>query len=135
LKEKTMKSLYLAAALGSAIALAACSGPDSGEPPAANTNTASETMSGGANMSGDMGNMAMPAATSARGTGTVKAIDKATGTVTLDHGPIPEANWPAMSMAFKAAPGLLESVHVGDKVAFELALKDGAGQVTAISKQ
>jgi Cu(I)/Ag(I) efflux system protein CusF len=65
----------------------------------------------------------------------VKAVDKAAGTVTLDHGPIPEANWPAMSMAFKTAPGLPDSVHVGDKVDFELALKDGAGEVTAISKQ
>src|SRR3546814_11133437 len=80
-------------------------------------------------MSGDMGNMAMPAdsaAKMAKGNGTVTAIDKAAGTVTLDHGPIPEANWPAMTMAFKAKPGLLDSIKVGDKVAFDLALKDGA---------
>jgi len=89
-------------------------------------------------MSGDMGNMAMPvegAAKTAKGSGTVTAIDKAAGTVTLDHGPIAEANWPAMTMAFKAKPVLLDSVKVGDKVAFDLALKDGTGEVTAIQKQ
>src|SRR3546814_7871614 len=80
----------------------------------------------------DMGNMAMSdsgIAKMAKGTGTVTAIDKAAGTITLDHGPIPEANWPAMTMAFTAKQALLETVKVGDKVAFDLALKDGAGEV------
>ena len=89
-------------------------------------------------MAGDMGNMNMPAqgaAKMAKGNGTVTAIDKAAGTVTLDHGPIPEANWPAMTMAFKAKPELLDSVKVGDKVAFDLVLKDGAGEVMAINRQ
>jgi Cu(I)/Ag(I) efflux system periplasmic protein CusF len=71
----------------------------------------------------------------AKGRGTVTAIDKAAGKITFDHGPIPEANWPAMTMAFKAKPELLDSVKVGDKVLFELALKDSAGEVTAIQKQ
>ena len=91
------------------------------------------------NMSAEnMGNMAMPAegaAKMAKGSGTVTAIDKAAGTITLAHGPIPEANWPAMTMAFKAQPQLLADVKAGDKVAFDLALKDGAGEVTAITKQ
>ena len=67
--------------------------------------------------------------------GTVKTVDKAAGTITLEHGPIAEANWPAMTMAFKAAPALIDSVKVGDKVAFDLALKNGAGEVTATRKQ
>ncbi len=92
-----------------------------------------------ATMSGDMGNMSMApdanAAIKAKGHGTVTAIDKAAGTITLDHGPIPEAKWPAMTMAFKAAPSITDAVKVGDKVAFELSLKGSDGEVTAITKQ
>jgi Cu/Ag efflux protein CusF len=101
-------------------------------------NTAVEATGNMAEMPGNMGNMAMPAegaAKMAKGSGTVTAIDKAAGTITLDHGPIPEASWPAMTMAFQAKPALLDSVKVGDKVAFDLALKDGAGEVTAVQKQ
>jgi Cu(I)/Ag(I) efflux system periplasmic protein CusF len=88
------------------------------------------------NMSGDMDNMAMPAAgKAARGSGTVTAIDKTAGTITLRHGPIPEANWPAMTMPFKARPSLLDSVNVGDTVSFDLAIEGDAGEVTAIRKQ
>ncbi|MBN9506651.1 MAG: copper-binding protein [Sphingopyxis granuli] len=125
-----MKSLSILA-LGSAVLLAAC-GQNADKPD--NTAEASATMG---DMSGDMGNMAMPAETAkvAKGTGTVKAIDETAGTITLEHGPIAEANWPAMTMAFKAAPALIDSVAVGDKVAFDLALKDGIGEVTAIQKQ
>ena len=75
------------------------------------------------------------AAKTAKGTGTVKAIDKTAGTITLDHGPIAQAGWPAMTMAFAAAPDLLDSVKAGDKVEFDLALKDGSGEVVAITRQ
>lgn len=132
-----MKPVYLIALLGPATLLAAC-GEKSETNDAAPTNAATEattTMSGMDNMSSDGGNMATPAAGTAKGTGTVKAIDKAAGTITLDHGPIAEANWPAMTMAFKTAPGLLDSVEVGDKVAFDLRLEGGSGEVTAIAKQ
>lgn len=132
-----MKHLMLTTMLGVTALLAACGQKtESNETTAANS--ATEAASNKGEMSGDMGNMAMPAdsaAKMAKGNGTVTAIDKAAGTVTLDHGPIPEANWPAMTMAFKAKPGLLDSIKVGDKVAFDLALKDGAGEVTAIRKQ
>lgn len=90
------------------------------------------------NMSGDMGNMAMPVeggVQMAKGTGTVTAIDKAAGTITLDHSPIAQIDWPAMKMAFKARPELLDTVKVGDKVAFDLTLKDGTSELTAIEKQ
>ena len=135
-----MNPLYLTTALGLAGLLAACGQPQSNttapangaaEAPGAMTidNMSME------NMSGDMGNMAMPAATMAKGTGTVTAIDKAAGTITLDHGPIAEANWPAMTMGFKAAPRLTERVKVGDKVAFDLKLEGGSGEITAIARQ
>lgn len=133
-----MKPLYLTSALGLVALLAAC-GEKAGTNAMAPTNTASAEPSGGmagmGNMSGDIGNMTMPMAKTAHGTGTVKAIDKAAGTITLDHGPIAEANWPAMTMAFKAAPDLLDSVAVADKVAFDLKLEGNAGEVTAITKQ
>jgi Cu/Ag efflux protein CusF len=87
-------------------------------------------------MAGDMGNMEMPPTTKmAKGTGKVTAVDKSAGTITLDHGPIGEANWPAMTMAFQAAPALIDSVKVGDQVNFELKLDGSAGELTAISKE
>lgn len=136
-----MKAFTLTMMLGLTALLAAC-GEKAETNEAAATNTATEAPAkiGGTadNMSGDMGKMKMPAdsaAKMAKGSGTVTAIDKAAGTITLDHGPLPEANWPAMTMAFKAKPELLGSVAVGDKVSFDLALKDGAGEVTAIRKQ
>jgi Cu/Ag efflux protein CusF len=85
--------------------------------------------------SNDMAGMDMaPADKMAKGVGVVKAIDKAAGTITLDHQAIPEAGWPAMTMGFKIAPALLDGIAVGDKVAFDLKLHDGAGEVTAIAK-
>ena len=78
----------------------------------------------------------MAGATMAKGTGTVTGIDKPAGTVTLDHGPIPEISWPAMTMDFKVVPAtLLDTVKVGDKVSFDLKMANGAGEVTAIQKQ
>ena len=116
-------------------ALAAC-GSKTETKQATAANTAAPAAAETNAMAGDMGNMAMaPGAKMAKGTGKVTAIDKTAGTITLDHGPIAEANWPAMTMAFKAAPALIDSVKVGDKVAFDLALKDGAGEVMAIRKQ
>lgn len=79
---------------------------------------------------------AMPAAAvSGHGTGTVTAVDKAAGTVTIDHGPIPEAKWGAMTMAFKAEPAMLETVTVGDKVEFGMTTSGSTAKVTSISRQ
>lgn len=120
---------------GLSVLLAACG--DKNETNAVTTSDAADNMAAvTGNMSSGMGNMAMAAGTKmAKGSGTVTEIDRSAGTVTLDHGPIPDANWPAMTMAFKAKPELLDGVKVGDKVAFELALKDGAGEVTAIKRR
>jgi Cu/Ag efflux protein CusF len=88
-------------------------------------------------MNGDMDNMTMStnAPIMAKGHGTVTTVDKAAGTITLDHGPIPEAKWPAMTMAFKAAPAILDAAKVGEKVDFDLKLVGSAGEVTAIHQQ
>ena len=130
-----MHNVRLTIALGLAALTAAC-GKKAETPVAAETNQAAPAA---AAMSGDMDNMAMaPAASTAikaKGHGTVTAVDKAAGTITLDHGPIPEAKWPAMTMAFKAAPAITDVVKVGDKVDFDLTLTGNAGEITAIHKQ
>ena len=121
--------------LGLTIALAAC-GSETESNETAATNTASPAVAETNATASDMGKMEMSAtAKMAKGTGKVTAIDKSAGTITLNHGPIAEANWPAMTMGFKAAPGMLDSVQVGDKVAFDLKIDGGSGEVTAISQR
>lgn len=123
-----MKPHYLTAAFAAAVLLSAC-----GEK---TTSEAVPSESASASPAADMGNMAMPVGEKmAKSTGTVTAIDKAAGKITLDHAPIPEVSWPAMTMAFNAKPALLEGVAVGDKIAFDVTIKGNAGEVTAISKQ
>ena len=83
-----------------------------------------------------MGNMAMPAeGKAAKGSGTVTALDAGAGKITLDHGPIVEAGWPAMTMAFDAEPAVLQGIAVGDKVDFDVMVKGGAGEITALRKR
>ncbi|MFO1015287.1 MAG: copper-binding protein [Caulobacteraceae bacterium] len=72
---------------------------------------------------------------SAHGSGTVTAVDMAAGTVSIDHGAIPEANWPPMLMTFKASPGLLTGISVGDHVEFDVRIQGGASEVTALRKK
>ena len=82
-----------------------------------------------------MSSMEMPVGSKmGKGTGTVTAIDAATGKITLDHGAIPAVGWPAMKMDFSAKPDLLKGVAVGDKVDFDLTVSGSAGEVTAIRK-
>lgn len=127
--------LHMMTVLALTAALAAC-GSKTETNQAAAANTAAPATAENEAMAGDMGNMAMaPTAKMAKTTGKVTAIDKSAGTITLDHGPIAEANWPAMTMAFKAAPALIDSVKVGDAVNFELKLDGNAGEITAISRK
>jgi Cu(I)/Ag(I) efflux system periplasmic protein CusF len=127
--------LHALTVLALTAALAAC-GSKTETNQAAVANTAAPAAAESNAMAGDMGNMAMsPTAKMAKATGKVTAIDKSAGTITLDHGPIAEANWPAMTMAFKAAPALIDIVKVGDEVNFELKLDGNAGEITAISRK
>jgi Cu/Ag efflux protein CusF len=122
-------SLILTAAV-LATALSAC-GKKPAEPMADAAPAAAVTVSGDA-----MAGMDMAGATMAKGTGTVTEIDKTAGTITLDHGPIPELKWPAMTMSFEATPAtLLDTVKVGDKVSFDLKMTGGSGEITAIQVQ
>jgi Cu/Ag efflux protein CusF len=55
------------------------------------------------------------------GTGTVTAVSGANRKITLDHGPIPAIQWPAMKMEFAVAPSVdLGNIKTGDKVNFTL---------------
>src|SRR3546814_15815672 len=106
-----MKPLTLAAMLGLAALLAACGQKAETDDAAANT-TAEATGKMDAmasNMSGDMGNIEMLMAGSAKmakGAGTVPAAAKSAGTITPDHGPIAETDWPDMTLSFKAKPDI-----------------------------
>lgn len=124
-----MKPVHLTAALAAAALLSAC-----GQNAETNTTAASETAV--SNASEDMDNIAMPAEPRmAKSTGTVTAIDKGAGKITVAHAPIPEVNWPEMTMAFNAKPEVIDKVAVGDKVAFDVTITGMTGEVTAIAKQ
>lgn len=128
-----MKTLSITAALASFVLVAGC-GAKTETSAVAPENATADAVA----MSVDMSNMTMAAEDSAKavhGTGTVTATDKAAGTITIDHGPIPAANWPAMTMAFTAKPALIDSVKRGDKISFDLSLKGGAGELTGIAKE
>lgn len=65
---------------------------------------------------------AMPAAEQSPAigaTGVVKAIDTKSKKVTIEHGPIPALNWPAMTMRFTITPQTqLNNIKPGDHVSF-----------------
>lgn len=65
---------------------------------------------------------AMPAAEQSptvSATGVVKSVDMESKKVTIEHGPIPALNWPAMTMRFTITPQTqLNGIKAGDNVAF-----------------
>ena len=66
--------------------------------------------------------------------GTVTAIDAEAGTITVDHGPVPAIEWPAMTMAFEADEQLRSEVSVGEGIAFEFRTGSEGNVITSISK-
>lgn len=72
---------------------------------------------------------------SSTGTGTITALDPASGKITLAHEPIPELGWPAMTMGFSLKRGLALGLSVGDHVRFELMkMPDGGYMIMEIEK-
>ena len=67
------------------------------------------------------------------GEGTVTAVD--TETITIDHGPIPEVDWPAMTMSFSADEAARQKVAKGDEVTFAFRKTDDGGEITSIDKK
>lgn len=124
----------LAPTLALSLALAGCGDANDSEMPMANEDmpmAASDMPMNGQNM--PMTQAGAVRAGSAQG--TVTAIDAEAGTITLDHGPVPAMEWPAMTMAFDATPEVRDEVAVGDTVTFEFEASDAGNQITSISKQ
>ncbi len=114
-----------------ALGLSACGQPETA--PAADPAPASE-MSPPSDMSG------MPmgpgqAAKTGTGAGAITAVDAEAGTVTIDHGAIPGVGWPAMTMTFTAPAAVLADAKAGDRVAFDVSVRDGVNEVTALRPQ
>ncbi|WP_236672296.1 copper-binding protein [Croceicoccus sp. YJ47] len=80
---------------------------------------------------GDTGN----AMQSASAQGTITAIDAEAGTITVDHGPVPAIEWPAMTMAFEADEQLRSEVSVGEGIAFEFRTGSEGSVITSITKE
>ena len=122
-------ALILSAA--TALGLSACGQPESA--PSAGMAPASEMP-----MASDMSGMPMEgrqAAMMGAGSGVITAVDAAAGTVTIDHGAIPDVSWPAMAMTFTAPTAVLADARVGDRVAFDVSVHDGVNEVTALRPQ
>tara|TARA_R110002020_G_scaffold292826_1_gene508219 strand:- start:31180 stop:31515 length:336 start_codon:yes stop_codon:yes gene_type:complete len=86
-----------------------------------------------------MANMQMDqneaAAEMAKASGTVRKIDEEKGMVVIAHGPVPELQWPAMVMGFKATPEQLEKLNKGDEINFEFTSKGMDSTISSIEKQ
>ena len=70
-----------------------------------------------------------------QGAGIVTAVDAKAGTVTLDHEAIPDAGWPAMTMAFSAPADVIAKAKPGEKVAFDLRIEDKGGTILDLKSQ
>lgn len=86
-----------------------------------------------------MGNMQMEqsdsAAKTAKATGTVRKVNQDKGTVTIAHAPVPELDWPAMTMGFKATPEQLEQLKEGDEIEFEFKSQGMDSSITTIEQR
>ena len=68
------------------------------------------------------------------GAGEVTAITA--DRVTISHGAVPKAGWPAMTMTFDAErPDLLAGLRQGDRVEFAFRKKGGGAVVTSIARR
>lgn len=65
------------------------------------------------------------AASEALTDGEVRKIDKATGKITIKHGPMPKLDMPPMTMAYRVKnKAMLDGLKIGDKIKFDV---DGVG--------
>ena len=67
--------------------------------------------------------------------GTITSIDDDAGTITIDHGPVPEVEWPAMTMGFAASEEQRASVAEGDEVSFTFEKTGTGGEIVSLSKE
>ena len=132
-----MRITTLVTLLAAPLALAACDSGDNTEAmdemPMADGQMADDQMSmddGDRAMMGSDGAMQTASAE-----GTVTAIDADAGTITVDHGAVPEIEWPAMTMGFEADEQLRQDVAVGDAISFEFTTGEGGNTITSITKK
>jgi Cu(I)/Ag(I) efflux system protein CusF len=65
--------------------------------------------------------------------GEVKKVDKETGKLTVQHGPLTNLNMPGMTMAFKVKdPAMLDQVKTGDKIRLRVERVSGTLTVTKL---
>lgn len=132
-----MRIATLMTILAAPLALAAC---DSGNGTAEMDDMpmAEDQMSDG-QMPMDEGDMPMTGSEgmmqNASAEGTVTAIDADAGTITIEHGPVPEIGWPAMTMAFEGDEQLRNEVAVGEGISFEFRTGSEGSVITSIEKQ
>jgi len=83
---------------------------------------------------GAMSHEAKPGATEATGTGTINSVEAAKKVINLNHDPIPDLGWPAMTMDLPVTNKVdLATIKPGDKVTFHLKLgRDKAYRITEI---
>jgi membrane fusion protein, copper/silver efflux system len=118
-----MNRMLIAASIGLAFAVQAC---NRAEEPAAAPQATAPAAQNMPNMPAAGGTPAGQAATY-NTTGEIAAI--AGNAVTINHQPVPELGWPAMSMTFTAPdPAMITGLATGNKVAFSFR-EEGAGHV------
>ena len=67
-----------------------------------------------------------PAAQLHGASGTVQEINASSGTLTIEHGPVPSLKWPAMTMEFKARDhALLHGLKPGQRIEFDFSEQSG----------
>lgn len=67
--------------------------------------------------------------------GVVVAVDRRTGRLTINHGPLYSLGMPPMTMGFRIDdPALLATLNVGDKIKFQADARDGAFVATKIER-
>lgn len=132
-----MRTTTLLTIMAAPLALAAC---DSGQ---STTDMDDMPMADGQMADGQMpmgtGDMPMGEAEgmmqNASAEGTVTAIDAEAGTITIEHGPVPEIEWPAMTMPFEADEELRNQVSVGEGISFEFRTGSEGSVITSIAKE
>ena len=66
--------------------------------------------------------------------GIVKSVDRAKGTVTIDHQAVRTMNWPAMTMTFKAHEKELRALKPGEQVNFDFVQRGKDAVITKIER-
>lgn len=118
-----MNNIYFAGALALLSSVAACSE----QPNAAREETAVPAEGTGAAPT------TAPTDVVYTASGQITAVTDET--VTISHGPVPDLQWPAMTMAFQApSPDMLAGVTAGDQVSFAFRQADGGYVLTSLTR-